>query len=796
MKKITLVFFLFVLNSFSSHAQSVAEYIFSQSTEDYTPVVGTNSAAVGDDGSQNSIPIGFDFIYGGVTYTTFSVNTNGFIRLGNAIGGQSWTNLLSLTAVLSPLIAPFWDDHNRNGGSIQYAVSGTAPDRVLEIGWDNINIGGNGGQSTTAFGSFKMRLFETTGQIEFVYGPTMNSAGAFSASIGLNDLNAFLSVSPDSATATSSIVTANNNIASTQFLLGQKFTFMPGEHCNGAPTPGNTVSNFTSVCASYAFNLSLENQTTGFGVTYQWQTSSDGVTFSDIVGATNSVYITTQTAATTYQCIVTCSDVSATSNPVEVLMNDTSQCYCAPTYTNGKTDGDLISNVTINGTTLANDTGNAPVNPYFTYFVGQPNYTASLQIGQTYDINVTVGTFGQQNVAVWIDFNDDGIFSLNENVGTSSEIAANATGTFPIVLDCNATSGLHRMRIRDVWNTVAIDPCTNYGYGETEDYNITIEDGFICQAPHNLDTGNITGINAELTWTPACTQIGWDVHLALAGEGPPVGNPSNPNSNNPLLVTNLTPLTNYEFYVRSICSETESSSWAGPYTFTTLPPAIANDECDNAVALIPGMTFSEHAIIASNIGATKTIGPPNPTCASLGFGGDVWFSTVVPGDGKITIEVQANPGSPFADSGMNAFIGTCDNLTVIGCSDDEGVGAFSRLNLTGLTPGETIYARVWEYGNNVHGAFQVSAWSPTLSNNNFDKSNFKYYPNPVKDYLNLSYSELISKVIIYNMLGQEVLVQSPNVINAKIDVNALPTGSYLVKVYSNNLQNTIKINKE
>jgi len=286
MKKITLVFF--ILCAFIGRAQSVSEYIFTQSTEAYTPVAGINSTAVGDDGSEDILPIGFNFSYGGGTYSTFSISTNGFIRLGNGIAGQSYTNILAITAPQSPLIAPFWDDHNRNTGSIQYLLSGTAPDRVLEIGWDNINLGGGGAQSTTAFGSFKMRLHETTGAIEFVYGPTMNQAGNLTASIGLNDLNSFLSVSPDSSTSTTSFATANNGITTTQFLLGQKFTFAPGSHCEGTPVPGNTISNFASVCDNYPLNLSLQNQTSGFGVSYQWQISSDGISFTDIGGATNS----------------------------------------------------------------------------------------------------------------------------------------------------------------------------------------------------------------------------------------------------------------------------------------------------------------------------------------------------------------------------------------------------------------------------------------------------------------------------------------------------------------------------
>ena len=32
------------------------------------------------------------------------------------------------------------------------------------------------------------------------------------------------------------------------------------------------------------------------------------------------------------------------------------------------------------------------------------------------------------------------------------------------------------MRVRDVWNTsgINIDPCLNYGWGETEDYDVTV----------------------------------------------------------------------------------------------------------------------------------------------------------------------------------------------------------------------------------------------------------------------------------------------------------------------------------
>ncbi|MBC7606119.1 MAG: T9SS type A sorting domain-containing protein [Burkholderiales bacterium] len=799
MKKTTLSIVLFLFGAVQIYAQSVSGYLFTQSSEGYSPVLGTISSANGDDGAQNALAIGFGFNYAGTFYNTFSISTNGWIRLGGDVTGNSYTNVLSNASTQSPLIAAFWDDHNRTTGSIQYALSGTVPNRILEIGWDNINLGNGGNVSGTAFGSFKMRLYENSGQIDFVYGPTMNYiAGALTASIGLNDLNSFLSVSALSSIATTSNTTANNGITGTQFLIGQKFTFIPQPQCSGTPDPGNTVSSSASVCSGVDFNLSLQNATTGFGVTYQWQSSGDGISFTDILGATSPNLTTNQTTENTYQCIVTCGGVSTTSNVLPIGMINPSLCYCFPGYTNGKTDGDLISNVVITGTTLANNTGTAPVNPSYTYFTGQSNYTATLESGYSYQMNVTVGSYQDQNDAVWIDYNDDTIFSPEERVGYSEAIPSNGTGIFIITLACDAPAGLHRMRIRDVWNTDAptIDPCANYGYGETEDYDITIVTAPGCQTPFGLGTVTVNPTIAELSWATGCDQVSWDVHLTLTGGGLPSGNPSNPNVISTLVVSNLLPATTYDFYVKATCLTNGESDWSAPFTFTTLPLAVANDDCATAISLTPGNNFQEFAVIATNVGATKTIGEPNPTCAVFGFGGDVWFSTVVPADGNITVEVQADPGSSLLDTGLTVFTGNCGNLTTIGCSDDEGIDAYSRLDLSGLTPGDVIYARVWEYANDAFGTFQVSAWSTTLKTSAFDAGSLEVFPNPVTDILNLSYSQNITNIEVYNLLGQQLISKSANSNQSKVDLSSLPKGTYLVKVRADRQLKTIKVIKQ
>lgn len=794
MKKIL---FVLVLISAQGFAQAVSGYVFSQTTEIYTPVEGTNSTATGDDGIQNNIPFGFPFNFGGVMYGTFSISTNGWIRLGGVVNGQSWVNNLSPANPQNPLIAAFWDDHNRNTGSIQYAASGVAPNRMMEIGWDNINIGNGGAVSPNAFASFKMVLHETSGIIEFIYSNTMNSPGGLTASIGLVDTTSFLSVNPTLSPVIASSTAAFNNLTNPQLVVGQKYTFTPQPYCLGLPNPGATLSSTPELCDGYSFDLHLENTISEFGIAYQWESSIDGINYNPIANGFSANLTTTQFGTHWYRCIVSCGAALQSSTPVLVSATSPNICYCMPTYTNGKTDGDLISNIVITGTSLANNTGTAPVNPAYTLFTGQPNYTATLFPGVLYEINVTVGTYQQQNIAVWIDYNDDFVFAPEERVGyTLTEIGSNETGTFSILLDCTAPAGMHRMRVRDVWNTEAatIDPCANYGYGETEDYDITIEGFTGCIAPFGTAVNNINTISALLSWETGCGHLSWDVYVGPAGGGLPA-NPSYNNILSPFLVTGLQPFTDYEFYVRANCAN-GISDWSEATLFTTLPLAVPNDECINATPLIPGGTFEEHAVVATNVGATKSVGAPAPTCAVFGFGGDVWFSTVVPADGNITIETQADPGSPVLDTGLTVFSGDCAALTSLGCSDDIGTTSFSRLSLTGLTPGATIYARVWEYANDTYGTFQVSAWNTALSSNTFEVNKLHYFPNPASDMLTVSYAYPIQKVTVFSVLGEAIYSAQFDSNEIQLPVRHLAAGTYWLKIESNDQIHTVPFIKK
>ena len=73
---------------------------------------------------------------------------------------------------------------------------------------------------------------------------------------------------------------------------------------------------------------------------------------------------------------------------------------------------------------------------------------------------------------------------------------------------------------------------------------------------------------------------------------------------------------------------------------------------------------------------------------------------------------------------------------------------------------------------------------------------FSYYPNPVKNTLNLSFNQEISNVEIYNLLGQKVNANSVGANQGQVDMSNLSNGVYLVKVFSNNQSKTIRVIKE
>ncbi len=177
----------------------------------YTSILGTGTSATGwrngtntDDNLSTSQPIGFNFSYQGTTFNSFSFSTNGFLTFnvgtsstGGGNGVYSYSNNLS-TLGGTLLVAPFYEDLVCQGNSgsqisldasMKYSLSGIAGNRILTIEWTGMEIYNNAGPNL----NFQVKLYEATGELEFVYGNMESFNGTFnyfySFSIGLNGVN-------------------------------------------------------------------------------------------------------------------------------------------------------------------------------------------------------------------------------------------------------------------------------------------------------------------------------------------------------------------------------------------------------------------------------------------------------------------------------------------------------------------------------------------------------------------------------------------------------------------------------
>lgn len=304
---------------------------FGQFAYTHTPVNGsftyntsptTIHAAGVDDNLSAAINIGFTFQYGCTNYTQIKVSSNGWLSFNTTLTGPDITNNLA-TSTSRPVLAPLWDDLAvGSAGNVNYQLTGTSPNRVLTIEWKQMEW--NYSASTWAI-SFQCKLYEGTNNIEFVYDRNGNATAnvtSASASIGISGTTSgqFYSLGDVSASPTVSTVTETTNLSSKP-ATGQIYRFSPVQ-CSGTPVAGSANSSVTITCASSTTTtLSLTGASTGCGITYQWQSSPNNSTWTNIVGATSATHVLTVSSDTYYRCVITCTNSGLSSNSSSIFVD-------------------------------------------------------------------------------------------------------------------------------------------------------------------------------------------------------------------------------------------------------------------------------------------------------------------------------------------------------------------------------------------------------------------------------------------------------------------------------------------
>ncbi len=152
-----------------------------------TIVPGTTDVGNHTDDLATAITLPFSFTFYGNAFTTANVSSNGNLQFSSS--SSEYSNACPLPfSLFTNAVMPFWDDQCTGPCSgvtgttygIFTSTSGSAPNRIFNIEWRTAyyNSGGTG----IPLG-YEIRLYETTGQIDFVYG-TLNGTGT-SATVGL-----------------------------------------------------------------------------------------------------------------------------------------------------------------------------------------------------------------------------------------------------------------------------------------------------------------------------------------------------------------------------------------------------------------------------------------------------------------------------------------------------------------------------------------------------------------------------------------------------------------------------------
>lgn len=212
--KILKIFFILTLLCFMVSPTFAISYQFSANTGSYAANGGTNIWTSGDDNLSAAIPIGFTFNFGGCSttpYTQVKVSTNGWLALGTGATGSQATNSMSWTNY-GPLLAPLWDDLAiGSGGNVNYSTSGVAGSRVFTVEW--LNMKWYWAASSPSI-SFQVKLYESTGTIEYIYRQEAGTVSSASASIGINGGAAgdYYSLNNTSTNPSAVYGTATNNL--------------------------------------------------------------------------------------------------------------------------------------------------------------------------------------------------------------------------------------------------------------------------------------------------------------------------------------------------------------------------------------------------------------------------------------------------------------------------------------------------------------------------------------------------------------------------------------------------------
>jgi hypothetical protein len=261
-----LTVFVMLFSFVFAQAQSTANYAFNTNTTGSLALDANGNAidmttgatqlvvAASDQGVSTVTNIGFNYLFYGSNFSQFTVSANGILQLGSTVVSSS-TYVASGGTTTLPKFSAIGSDGATasalDGGGVFSKMVGTAPNRCLVVQWVCYLWYNN----TAAPATFQVRLYETSGLVEYVYGSmpvgaatSSNYSIGFSAGALINQVASITtstnSISYNVPFATNTYTAATNipNLHSTTDGSRRVYSFTPFVGNPNAPITFTTSS--------------------------------------------------------------------------------------------------------------------------------------------------------------------------------------------------------------------------------------------------------------------------------------------------------------------------------------------------------------------------------------------------------------------------------------------------------------------------------------------------------------------------------------------------------------------------
>ncbi|MGZ4033258.1 MAG: T9SS type A sorting domain-containing protein [Bacteroidia bacterium] len=514
-----------------------------------------------------------------------------------------------------------------------------------------------------------------------------------------------------------------NNVTTTN---QPQLTITYGFPCSGTPTAG-TASGPSSVCSGINFNLNIASSGLT-GLTYQWQSSPDGIApYVDIAGATGTTATVSQTASTFYQCVVTCtaSGLSAISNAVSVTMN--AAAYASIPYTetfeaswsNGCGTKDIPDNnwrnspVTGNNSWRRQDEGATAAWSFLPSGIVTPSGSTGAADYHSYGSNAGSGTMD-----LYLDLSTTSPLTLKFNYDNATGmdsmqvfLSTDGGATFGPALGTYYTAAwdleiVDLGVVNSATSVLRFIATTDYGNDDIGIDNVNVDLTPACNQPTALTITSIGTDSAVVGWScPTCPGP-FIIESGLAGFTPGTGT-INTAASAPFTLTGLTQGTGYQVYISQNCTAGVGgiSAQTGPTGFTT---RVQYDDVCGAFALAMGANGPFNTVLG-----TVQAGEPSPAgtdctvdwCNNT-LTNSLWFSFIAPASGRVSVQ------SPGFDTQLALWdAANCDTIlhggaTLLAANDDDtsyvadgGAHYSSMIRVSCLTPGKKYFVQLDPYSS-------------------------------------------------------------------------------------------------